>query len=297
MDINDCIKAGKIASNVRENIKNKNLVGLTTLDICEKVENDIKNQGGKCAFPVNVSINEIAAHYTAEPRDQKIISESDLVKIDLGVHINGNIADTAVTICYDYMDENLVKTAEIALKNAMSVIKIGTKISHVGKVIENTIKQLGYKPIINLSGHSLDRYAIHAGKSIPNIWTAESFSLSGNHMYACEPFVTTRNGLGFVKEGNIKNIFSLVSRKKTKDKEIDIFVEYIWKKFNMLPFALRWITIDWEEHDARRLLNISIKRKLIHEYPILLESNNQKVAQAEHTFIPISNGIIITTII
>lgn len=295
MQINDYNQAGKIAAEVREMVRVKNYVGRSVYEICEEVENEIIKRGAKCAFPVNVSINEIAAHYTAEPNDPIIITDSDLVKIDLGAQINGYIADTAVTICQDTQFDGLIKTAEDALSNAMSIIKVGIKASDIGRVIEKTIKQSGFKPIANLSGHSLGQYTIHAGKSIPNIWSIGGFSLSENTAYACEPFVTTEKGGGFVRNGKIKNIFAINSRKKTKNDEADKLLDYIWEKFNMLPFALRWITKDWEEKKARDLLEQLINKKAVQAYPVLIEINEQKVAQAEHTFIPNENGVIVTT--
>ena len=150
---------------------------------------------------------------------------------------------------------------------------------------------------MNLSGHSLAQYTIHAGKSIPNIWSIGSFSFKGDVAYACEPFVTTGEGSGIVQEGKIKNIFALGSRKHTKNEEADRLQEYIWTNFNMLPFALRWLIKDWEEKKARELLEILIKKKVVHSYPILIERNGQRVAQAEHTFIPTEKGVTITTIL
>ncbi len=170
LQLDDYTKAGKIAAEVREMVRKKNWVGKTIYEICEEVENQIKTRGAKCAFPVNVSINEIAAHYTAEPNDPIIITDSDLVKVDLGAQINGYIADTAVTVCQDAQYEGLIQAAEEALSNAMAMIKVGVKASDIGRVIEKTIKQTGFKPIANLSGHSLEQYTIHAGRSIPNIW-------------------------------------------------------------------------------------------------------------------------------
>lgn len=295
MEMDNYRKAGKIAATIREGLRKKDLRGLTIFEICETIEKNIKNNKAKCAFPVNISINEIAAHYTAEPNDQKIIANNDLIKIDLGVHVDGFIADTAITIYNDDNDENLVRTAEIALTNVMSIIKNDIESNKIGRIIEETVVKYGCKPIINLSGHSLDRYTIHAGKSIPNTWSSDSFSLSINNAYACEPFVTTKAGKGFVIEGNIKNIFSLVSRKKTKNKKADELLEYIWNNFNTLPFALRWIN-NWDVKEARLLLGVLIKNRSIHAYPVLLEANKQKVAQAEHTFIPIKNGVNITTL-
>ena len=295
MQIEDYIKAGKIIAEVRENVRKKNWVGITLEEICEEVEGEILKRGAKRAFPVNTSVNEVAAHYTAEPNDEKVVSDTDLLKIDLGAQVNGYIADTAVTVCYDPQYDSLVQAAEDALKNAVSMIKIGVKSSDVGRTIEKTVKQLGFKPIMNLSGHSLAQYTIHAGKSIPNIWSIGSFSFKGDEAYACEPFVTTDEGSGIVQEGKIKNIFALGSRKRTKNEEADRLQEYIWANFNMLPFALRWLLKDWEEKEARELLEILIKKKVVHSYPILIERNGQRVAQAEHTFIPTENGATITT--
>ena len=296
MEFNDYIQAGKIAGEVRENVRKTDWIGKTVFEICEHVESEIKKRGAKCAFPVNTSINEVAAHYTAEPNDPLSIKDNDLVKIDLGAQINGHIADTAVTVCYNAEFDNMVQAAELSLSNAMSMMKVGVKSSDVGRTIEKTIKQMGFLPIANLSGHSLDQYTIHAGKSVPNIWSIGSFTFNENQAFACEPFVTTGEGLGFVHEGKVKNIFSLSSRKKTKDKDADKMLDYIWQNFNLLPFALRWLTNEWEEKEARKLLEILVKKKAVHAYPILVEGNGQRVTQAEHTFIPNETGVTITTI-
>ena len=295
MQTEDYLKAGKIAGEVRENVRKKNWVGSTLEEICEYVESEIIKRGAKCAFPVNTSVNEVAAHYTAEPNDSKTVSDTDLVKIDLGAQINGYIADTAVTVNYDPQYDSLVQTAEDALQNAMSMIKVGVKSKDVGRKIQNTIMDMGFKPIANLSGHSLDQYTIHAGKTVPNMWSIGSFDFSEDVAYACEPFVTAKNGLGFVRNGKIKNIFALSSRKRTKNDEADKVQEYIWNNFNMLPFALRWLLKEWEEKEARKLLDILIKKKVVKAYAILVEASGKTVAQAEHTFIPTQTGVTVTT--
>jgi len=295
LQIEDYLKAGKIAGEVRENVRKKDWIGNTLEEICEYVESEIIKRGAKCAFPVNTSLNEVAAHYTAEPNDPKTVSDSDLIKIDLGAQINGYIADTAVTVNYDPQYDSLVQTAENALQSAMSMIKVGVKSKDVGRKIQNTIMDMGFKPIANLSGHSLDQYTIHAGKTVPNMWSIGSFDFSEDEAYACEPFVTAKNGLGFVRNGKIKNIFALASRKRTKDDEADKVQEYIWNNFNMLPFALRWLLKEWEEKEARKLLDILIKKKVVKAYAILVEASGKTVAQAEHTFIPTQTGVMVTT--
>jgi methionyl aminopeptidase len=289
-------QAGRIASVVREKTRNKYHVGDTLFQICESIEDDIISKGGSPAFPVNVSLNDIAAHYTAEPNDQIIVKDDDVLKIDIGVQIHGYIADTAVTVCYNPKYEAMVKTAELALNEAVKVAKPNTKASDIGKIIENTVSKQGFRPIQNLSGHSLEQFTIHAGKSIPNIWTIGSFSLVSNEAYAIEPFVTTRDGHGIVYEGKTRNIFGIASRKPTKDKEADEFLEYIWQTFKTLPFALRWMTKKYEEKKARQLIEQLIKKRNVHAYPVLIEGNRKIVAQAEHTLIPSDTFINVITL-
>ena len=297
MDFLECyLKAGKIASEQREKTRKKDHVGCTLLTICESIEREIKESGGKPAFPVNVSLNDIAAHYTAEPNDETTVKENDILKVDIGVHIEGYIADTAVTVSYDPHQEALIKSAENALNEAVRIARVNTKASEIGNLIENTISKMGFKPIQNLSGHSLAQYTIHAGKSIPNIRTiGPSFGLSSNQAYAIEPFVTVNDGQGVVYEGNTRNIFAIMSRKPAKDENVDKFLTYLWNKFRTLPFALRWILDSYEEIEARRMLDILVKKRNVHAYPILIEGNNKFVAQAEHTIMLVNGSTRVIT--
>ena len=297
MDIFDnYVKAGKIASQVREYARSQDHTGRSLSEICNDIEQEIFKKGGEPAFPVNVSLNDIAAHYTAVPNDPIIVKNTDVLKIDVGVHIDGYIADTAVTVSYDTKYQSMIDIAERALDEAIGISRSNTRVSEIGRIIEKTITKYGCKPIQNLSGHSLERYTIHAGKSIPNIWTiGHSFNLSVNNVYAIEPFVTTNDGQGVVYEGKIKNIFSIGSRKRTKEQKTDEFLEYLWNKFKTLPFALRWIVNEYEEKEALYLLEILVKKKNVHAYPILVEGANRIVVQAEHTIIPQeSNTLTIT---
>jgi methionyl aminopeptidase len=298
MDFFECYRrAGKIASDVREKAKGRYYVGTTLLEICETIEAEIREKGGAPAFPVNVSLNDIAAHYTAAPSDGLAVKDGDVLKIDIGVHVDGYIADTAVTICYDPKYESLIRVAEMALNEAVKVAKADAKANDIGNVIENTIVKQGFKPIQNLSGHSLDRYTIHAGKSIPNIKTiGPSFSLSSNQAYAVEPFVTTRDGGGVVYEGRVCNIFSVTSRKPLKNQKADTFLDHLWTKFRTLPFALRWITDSYDEREASELIELLVKKRNLHAYPILVEANGRLVSQAEHTLIPAVDSNYVLTL-
>src|ERR671924_696424 len=297
MNLGCYLQAGKIAAKVRETARKKYHVGLTLFEICESVEAQIRSLNAEPAFPVNTSLNETAAHYTAEPSDDTLIKEGDVLKIDIGVHIDGYIADTAVTVCYDPKYEALVSTAEMALGEAVRIARANTRASDIGRVIEATITKFGFKPIQNLSGHSLQQYTIHAGKSIPNIWTkGSSFALLPNEAYAIEPFVTTREGQGVVYEGKTKNIFGITSRKPVKDEEADKLLDLIWSRYRTLPFAMRWLTDRYDEKDVRRLMETLIKRKNAHSYPILVEGHGKVVVQAEHTLIPSESSVSVITL-
>ena len=297
MNFESYLRAGKIASEVREGARKKYHVGSTLLEICESVESQIRGIGAEPAFPVNTSLNDIAAHYTAEPNDSITVKEGDVLKIDIGVQIDGYIADTAVTVCYDPKYESLVKAAEAALAEAVRAARANTKAGDIGRVIEATITKFGFRPIQNLSGHSLQQYTVHAGKSIPNIWTrGSSFALLPNEAYAIEPFVTTKDGQGVVYEGRMRNIFGITSRKPVKDEEADKLLDLIWNRYRTLPFAMRWLTDRYDEKDVRRLMETLIKKKNVHSYPILVEGHGKVVVQAEHTLIPSESSVSVITL-
>ncbi|MFQ5920831.1 MAG: type II methionyl aminopeptidase [Nitrososphaerales archaeon] len=296
MSIEDYQKAGKIAAEVREDARKHYHVGETLLQICEHVEGMIREKGAEPAFPCNVSLNEVAAHYTAEPNDEGVVRDGDVLKIDIGVHVNGFIADTAVTVCYNPSYDSLVNATELVLQEAVRIVRAGVKASEIGKVVETATKRFGFRPIHNLSGHSLAQYTIHAGKSIPNIWTIGSFSLLSNEAYAIEPFLTMKDGSGVVYSGKAKNIFAIATRKRTGNKDADAFFDELWKRFRTLPFALRWLVRDHDDKEVRQILEFLIKKKLVRAYPILVERNGKFVAQAEHTLIPMEGGAKIVTL-
>jgi methionyl aminopeptidase len=297
MDPYDCyVKAGRIASEVRENVRKMDLVGRDLYEICERIEKEIIARGGAPAFPVNVSLNEIAAHYTAEPNDRTVVNTSDIVKVDIGVHVEGFIADTAVTVTLNSNHQDMINVAEIALNEAIKISKPNAKSADIGGVIEKTISKNGFKAIQNLSGHSLEHYTIHAGKSIPNVRTfSSSFGLTVNEAYAIEPFVTTKDGQGIVYEGKVRNIFSIISRKPTKDSKSNEFLQNIWQQYRTLPFTTRWFMHDYDEITARKMLEILLNRKNLRAYPILVEGHYKAVAQAEHTIILSKNETEIIT--
>ncbi|MHA2408070.1 MAG: M24 family metallopeptidase, partial [Candidatus Ranarchaeia archaeon] len=150
-------EAGRIASAVRREVKTLVKVGAPIIEICEAVEKNIKAKGGSLAFPCNVCVNEVAAHYSSPPEDEKVIPKDAIVKIDLGVHIDGYIADTATTISLNREYDGMVVAVEKALDQAIKWIRPNVSIRQLGEVIQKTIEQYGYKPIWNLTGHQMKK--------------------------------------------------------------------------------------------------------------------------------------------
>ncbi|MEM3539344.1 MAG: type II methionyl aminopeptidase [Nitrososphaerales archaeon] len=288
-------KAGKIASKVCEEMVKSISIGDKVYDICNKVESMIRNLGGEPAFPCNVGINSITAHYTAEIDDESIIRNGDVVKIDLGVHINGYIVDTAFTLSFNPDYDFMVKATKDVLDEAISIVKSGVKAGEIGKVIENGASRRGFKPISNLSGHLLQQYKIHGGVSIPNVWVASTPSLRANEVYAIEPFLTTLDGSGFVIDNNRRNIYALVGRKRTGNKSLDFLVDEIWKRFKTLPFTARWLIDIFNKNEIKKMLDKLTQMKILHAYPVLIEASRKVVAQFEHTLIPTERGAIVLT--
>ncbi|MEM3402496.1 MAG: type II methionyl aminopeptidase, partial [Candidatus Hadarchaeales archaeon] len=161
-------RAGKILAEIREEVRKVVKPGVKLLEIAELAENLIVEKGAKPAFPCNVSVNEIAAHYSPPADDARVIEENDMVKVDLGAHVDGYIADTAFTVAFGEKQE-MVQAVEKALEAAISVVKPGVDVGEIGKAVEEVAAASGFKPIKNLTGHSLARWDLHAGITIPNV--------------------------------------------------------------------------------------------------------------------------------
>lgn len=192
-------KSGAVLAQVREFVRGLRLEGRGLLEVCEEVEGKIRALGAKPAFPCNVGINEVAAHYTSPWNDTSLIPDGSIVKVDFGVEIDGFVTDTAITISLNPAYDSMVVAAETALQEALAAVAPGRKLSEIGSVVERCIDRYGFKPIRNLTGHKIERYTIHAGKSVPNVSSIESGRFEVGEVYAVEPFVTLRNAEGAVR--------------------------------------------------------------------------------------------------
>ena len=287
-------QVGKIAARIREDSKRLIMVEESLLDIAETVEQMIGEEGAKPAFPVNISINDIAAHYTPEFESTSSLTETDVVKIDLGLEINGALADTAYTVDLGGENGKLVTASEEALGNAIGAVKAGVKVGDISAVIEDTIKGYGFKPIANLSGHMIKSNELHAGVEIPNVRTNDPYVLQEGDIFAIEPFSTT--GQGYVEDLEQVEIFSLYMPSNVRMRQSRMIVEHVLKNYGMLPFAERWVRKSFQ---SKLLVSAALKELLqnhfIRGYPVLREAGRGLVSQAEHTVLVTAEGCDVLT--
>jgi len=289
-------KAGKIAAEVRETMRRSVSEGMPVIDICEKTETLIRQRGGKPAFPCNVSINEIAAHDTSPPNDRRTVPPSSLVKIDIGVHVDGYIADTAVTVCLNPDFEGLVVAAEAALSTGVKTIHGGLFISQFGGAIQRTVEAHGLKPVSNLVGHQVGRYEVHvSGRSLPNVSVVSMNRVVANEVYAIEPFVTLKNAAGRVGSGREAHIFRYVKQKTLKNEYARKLCNFIVENFHTLPFAERWLRNVVPPGKHKAAFSELLSSKTLMAYPVFVEVSGKPVAQAEHTVLVTKDGCEVLT--
>lgn len=287
-------KSGKIASEAREFGKELLKENSNVLEIARKIEDFIHKKQGKIGFPVQISINDIAAHYTPLPEDTLCLKSGDLVKLDLGAQVEGFIGDTALTLeIKTNNNQELIKASKKALEEAIKLCKPGVKVCEIGEVVNETITSFGFKPIKNLSGHKVDRYILHSNISIPNFNNGDETELEEGMVVAIEPFATT--GSGFVKEGKPSSNFRMHNPKQVRDQMTRDILEFIKKEFITLPFAKRHLTPRFQLGKINFALSNLEKQGIIYQYPQLPEKQeNCLVSQHEHT-IYISDPPIVLT--
>src|SRR4030043_1606114 len=284
------LKAGKIAKQIKEWIKPQIKKGIPLIEIAEKIEDKIIELGGKPAFPTNLSINEIAAHYTPSYNDET--HANGLLKVDLGVQVGGWIADTAFSLDLENNEGNkkLIEASKEALKNAIKKIEEKNSLGEIGKTIQETIESKGFSPVINLAGHEMNEYELHSGLTIFNIKNSKIEKL-GKGLYAVEPFAT--NGSGKVHDGKPSGIYILVNERNIRSPEARKILNFIIEEYKTLPFCSRWLVKKFGTKSLFALRQLEDNENL-HQYPQLVDSAGSKISQAENTIL-IDDEIIVTS--
>ena len=275
------VKAGKLAAEALEFGSKLIKPGDSLLEVTDKIENYIINKGGGLAFPVQMALNHVAAHFYPD-NDDTTVFEDQVVKLDVGVHIDGYIGDNARTIDLSGNYAELVKASRDALNNAIKIAKAGTSIGQIGAVIQDTITEAGFAPVRNLSGHGLEQYDVHCAPTIPNTAINDHTPLETGQVIAIEPFAST--GAGIVIETSNATLFQVAQYLPVREQTTRHVLHYI-EQFDDLPFAKRWL----EEEFPPMKLNFALKRMLnagvLQDFPPLADKAKGIVSQAEHTLL------------
>ena len=271
------------------------VAGASLRDVCETVEHEIERRGAKLAFPVQSSRNQIAAHYCPSPEDDSVYGDGDLAKLDIGVHVDGYVVDTALTVNVGDRAENrkLVEAADAALEAAIAEAHPGVEIRRLSAAIENAIRGLGLQPMHNLCGHGVGRWTVHCPPPIPNLSLPgdDGDRLTSGLVVAIEPFAT--DGSGFVGEVGSPEVFRLdPSRDNAVEADSEIVAAI--RSFRGLPFARRHLS-GFPRRDLEHALETLRRRGSLTAYAPLVEAGGGRVAQAEHTLYIGAEGVEVLT--
>jgi len=281
-------QAGKIAAQVLEYGKSLVKKGALMVDILDKIEQKVFDLNGKLAFPAQISCNHIAAHYCPDDEDKMVFSDQ-LVCLDVGVHVDGYIGDSAVTIDLSRKYADLVKAAQEALDNALKIVKPGITLSEIGKRIQQTINSYGFAPVRNLSGHGLGHYQIHTKPNIPNFDNNDKTKIEKGMVFAIEPFAST--GAGIVQDSGNATVFELIEKKPVRNPITRQVLKEI-ESYNGLPFTTRWLTRKFGIK-AKYALKEMEQFGMLHPHPPLADKDKGVISQAEHSVLIDNDGNVV----
>lgn len=287
-DIEKLKKTGKIAAQVLEYGKGLIKKDASMVEVLDKIEEKIIDLGAKPAFPAQISCNHLAAHYCPDDEDKTIFSDQ-IACLDVGVHVDGFIGDTAATVDLSGKYSDLVKAAEESLENAVKIIKVGVTLGEIGKAIQNTIQKYGFSPVRNLSGHGLGKYEIHTKPNIPNFDNGDNTQIGKGTVFAIEPFAST--GAGIVQDSGIATVFELSNKKPVRNMITRQVLKEI-ESYDNLPFTTRWLTRKFGAK-AKFALREMEQLGMLHAHHPLADKDKGMISQAEHSILIDDSGTVV----
>lgn len=294
----DWLKAGQVAAAALRHGRGLCVPGARLVDVVGEVESRIRAAGLGLAFPCTLSLNEVAAHYTPTHNDAATLREGDVVKIDCGAELNGALSDNACTVEVGLGSagphHRLIQASEACLKEAISIIGPNVDLGTVGAAIEFTAKDFGFRPIQNLTGHSLEPFNLHAGLTVPNVPMKIGRRPHIGDVLACEPFVTDGSAAR-VENSGPGNIYHYQRGRPLRMPTMKRLLATVERRHPKLPFAERWLTDAIEPNKLAFNLGQLQKEAILKHYPALSEASGGMVAQTEATLIVTEDGCRVTT--
>lgn len=254
--------------------------GAKLLDVAESVERFMVEKGLRPGFPVNISIDTTAAHYTPQYGDGAVFTASDVVKLDAGARKNDGLGDSAITVDLSGKYSEMVKTVQDALDEALSLVKAGRQLNEIGRAVAALAEKRGFKPIRNLGGHGIEAGELHASIMIPNFDNGDTTALEEGRVVAVETFIT--NGEGYVVDSDYLQIFQKNASPSLRSADARNVAAFIDKNFSSYPFALRWLQKEFKsEFMIKKSISEMASQDALEAFPALVERRKGIVAQAE----------------
>jgi len=302
--------AGKIANETLEKVIAKAVPGANIVELCtlgdEEIEKEVKKVYGKkklekgIAFPTCISVNEICGHFSPLKSEPASLKDGDLVKIDLGVHIDGFIAIAAHTIVVTSSPDAVVEgrkadvihAAYNALQAALRLLKPGQKNNDATEVIGKVAESYQCNPVEGVLSHELKKHLIDGNNCIINKSTfdqkVEDYEFQLNEVFGLDIIVST--GEGKPKETELRTtVFKRAIEKaySLKLKASRQFFSELNERYPTLAFSIRSFE---DETSAKLAVNECVKHELLHAYPVLAEKEGELVAQFKYTVMILKGG-------
>ncbi len=292
-EIEKFLQAGRIAAEARDLGASMIRPGGRMEEVQLAVEDLIRSRGGEPAFPAQISLDHVAAHDCCPPGDPRLFLPENVAKLDVGVHVEGYVADTAVTVdLRDGPDSPLAAAAREALEAAIALARPGVPVGKLGGAVEKAITARGFRPVVNLTGHGVARFQIHCSPQVPNYKENSRVTLRAGQAVAIEPFAST--GKGWVHDRGEPQVFQLKRRPKAKDR-LPLALERFLLSLHGFPFARRDLVRAVGAGGVEEALGLLRERKILVEYPPLAEDPGARVSQMEHTLLILEDRVVVTT--
>lgn len=299
-------KAAEIHRRVRKHVHTRIQPGMNLTEIADMIENtnrkftgaedltqmeDPLSQG--IGFPTGLSINHIAAHFTPNAGDKTVLKYDDVMKVDFGVQVDGNIIDSAWTVAFNPQYDNLLQAVKDATYTGIKEAGIDVRLTDIGEAIQEVMesyeceingKTYQVKPCRNLCGHNIGPYHIHNGKSVPIVKNGDNTKMEEGEHFAIETFGST--GRGYVVASGecshyAKNVETLGTPTLTSAQKL---LKTINTNFGTLPFCRRYLDRLGEDKYLYAL-NSLVKQGFVQDYPPLVDDRGSYTAQFEHTIL------------
>ena len=287
--IQNALQAGKCAQQVRAYGISLIVTGASYNEVIEKIIAKITELGCEPAFPPQIALNDVAAHYLPMPGEDIIFSDQ-VCSLDIGVSYKGAIGDCAASVDLSGKHANLITASREALLAAQNILRVGLPIREIGRAITETIEKHGCVSVKNLCGHGVDEFVIHTDPSIPNYDNGNENTLQPGMTFAIEPFAST--GAGLIYDAGGPTIFSFVAKRPVRSPITKEVLKKVLAK-NGLPFSMHeLIDAKTPAVKVKYALNDMMRSGIIQGHAPLVDEKHGMVSQAENTIVIDMDGTV-----